>query len=411
MKYPIRAAAIRVSQPLGDFWAISLPAKVLRQCVSLDPTRIESVDRQSFLYKLLGNQREASIPRSREIARYINSVESAFPNSIILAANYSPEGPIPEDAPMRWTVSKEDDSFYVTIPSDSKAAVIIDGQHRLLGFDHAIASRQSMELLCAIYFDLPQAYQAYLFATININQRKVDKSLAYEQFGYNLDDEPPIAWAPEKLAVYFSRKLNLDPTSPFYQHIKLAPLNAELLGPEDSAMWQVSTACIVEGILSLISSKPAADRDTLHAVATKDRNRASLPDDASPLREEYRKGQDDLILRTISGYFDAISNSLWSTANERSYINKTIGVSALFDVLKHLLLKYSKEDLPARLTHLIASTRDIDFSAPFYQASGKGRTRIRNVLLRAANEIRGDDLPKADASAYAVYAQSSGAYR
>lgn len=61
--------------------------------------------------------------------------------------------------------------------------------------------------------DLPLAYQAYLFATININQRKVDKSLAYEQFGYNLDDEEPESWAPDKLAVFFTRRLNLNPES------------------------------------------------------------------------------------------------------------------------------------------------------------------------------------------------------
>lgn len=181
MNFPLHIPAIKVRQPLGDFWAVSLPAHLLRKCVTLDPTRIESVDRSSFLYKLIGNQRDASIPRTKEIARYIDSVESAFPNSIILGANHTDKGPLPDDSEFRWSIKNEGSRYYIEIPSGNKAASIIDGQHRLLGFDHAMNERQGMELLCAVYFDLPLAYQAYLFATININQRKVvDKSLAYE---------------------------------------------------------------------------------------------------------------------------------------------------------------------------------------------------------------------------------------
>src|SRR5437773_12282898 len=98
-----------------------------------------------------------------------------------------------------------------------------------------------MELLCAVYMDLPHAYQAYLFATININQRKVDKSLAYEQFGYNLDEEPAKGWSPDKLSVYLTRKLNLDPRSPLRGHIKIAPIDAAELLPQRPG-WQISTA-------------------------------------------------------------------------------------------------------------------------------------------------------------------------
>ena len=46
-----------------------------------------------------------------------------------------------------------------------------------------------MELLCAIFVDLPKPFQAQLFATINSTQKPVNKSLTYEMFGYNVDDE------------------------------------------------------------------------------------------------------------------------------------------------------------------------------------------------------------------------------
>ena len=281
---PLRLRAVKVSQPMGDFYAVAIPARLLRQVVFLDPTRISSVDRVSFLYRLLGNQRESSTPRAKKIAQYINTVESAFPNSIILAANYSDDGEFQEDPQHRWRIQTDERGDFLIIPSEHRVASVIDGQHRLLGFDYCNEERRDMELLCAVYMDLPQQYQAYLFATINMNQRKVDKSLAYEQFGYNVDDESAEAWAPDKLAVFFTRRLNLDPKSPLYQHIKIAPLEADLVFEQGSEeRWMISTACVVEGILSLISSKPKADRDMLHTREVQNRKRSSLRQDNAPL--------------------------------------------------------------------------------------------------------------------------------
>ncbi|MBR0324911.1 MAG: hypothetical protein IIX11_02130, partial [Selenomonadales bacterium] len=37
------------------------------------------------------------------------------------------------------------------------------------------------------------------------NQKRVDKSLTLELFGYDLDNEPSNTWSPEKLAVFLTR--------------------------------------------------------------------------------------------------------------------------------------------------------------------------------------------------------------
>ncbi|MCI0622786.1 MAG: DGQHR domain-containing protein [Acidobacteria bacterium] len=287
--FPVVLPAIKVSQPLGEFFVVTLDAVTLRQVTFLDPTRIEKVDSKSFWYSLLGAQRQSSPRRAKQIGKYIDTVEAAFPNSIILAANYIDYGVLQEDETMRWRVEAVKNSvFQLVIPSDIKMASVVDGQHRLLGFEYCEPERKTMELLCAVYMDLPHSYQAYLFATININQRKVDKSLAYDQFGYNLDDEDKDGWAPDKLAVYFARKLNLDPGSPFHTRIKVAPMNAELLFPNGELPdWQVSTACVVEGIAKLISKNAKTDRDLLHKTAVGARSRSLLPKDSSPLRELY----------------------------------------------------------------------------------------------------------------------------
>src|ERR1019366_8885769 len=84
----LSAPAIRVVQPLGEFYVVSIPARLLRQITFIDLTRIESVDRKQFLYRLLGAQRPSSPRRAKQIAHYIDTIEAAFPNSIILAANY-----------------------------------------------------------------------------------------------------------------------------------------------------------------------------------------------------------------------------------------------------------------------------------------------------------------------------------
>ena len=336
--FPLRLPAIKVQQPLGDFFVIALDAVTLREVTFLAPTRIASVDRKAFWYSLLGAQRTSSERRAKQIAKYIDTVEAAFPNSIILAANYIHDGEFQEDAEKRWKIKQVDGNTYeLVIPTSEPMASVVDGQHRLLGFKYCKQERNSMELLCAVYMDLPHAYQAYLFATININQRKVNKSLAYEQFGYNLDDEESGGWAPDKLAVYFTRKLNLDPQSPFYRHIKIAPISEEpLFTGEEPVAWQVSTACVVEGIARLLSQNPKNDRDLLHQKPVNSRSRSFLTQNAAPLRSLYIQGQDKRIYNILMGYFTAVKDKLWDTADNRSYIKKTVGVQALFDIFRDI---------------------------------------------------------------------------
>ena len=383
--FPLRLPAIKVSQPLGDFFVTSLEAATLREVTFLDPTHISSVDKRAFWYKLLGAQRPSSKRRAKQIAEYINTVEAAFPNSIILAANYIGNGEFQEDDERRWKIEPAGENTYkLIIPTSEPMASVVDGQHRLLGFDYCNEARNSMELLCAVYIDLPHAYQAYLFATININQRKVNKSLAYEQFGYNLDDEESESWAPDKLAVYFTRKLNLNPQSPFYRHIKIAPISEKPLFTEDEpATWQVSTACVVEGIARLLSQNPKGDRELLHQKPENSRSRSILTQNAAPLRSLYIQGQDERIYTVLMGYFTAVKDNLWDAADNRSYIKKTVGIQALFDVFRKIAKEVLEKEEIERGEFFIEKMercKGVNFADPFFQASGTGRSRIRNCL-------------------------------
>lgn len=397
--FPLRLPAIKVSQPLGDFFVISLDAATLQKVTFLDPTRIASYDRKAFWYNLLGAQRPSSKSRAKQIAKYIDTVEAAFPNSIILAANYVDYGELQEDEEKRWRIEQKSKTTYeLTIPTPEPMASVVDGQHRLLGFEHCDPQRKNMELLCAVYMDLPHAYQAYLFATININQRRVNKSLAYEQFGYNLDSEKKESWSPDKLAVFFTRRLNLDPQSPFYRHIKIAPMNAESLFAEEALPdWQVSTACVVEGIAKLLSQAPKRDGDRLHKEPTNSRVRSVLTQGAAPLRSLYLENRDDRIYEIIEDYFSAVREKLWGGVSVKSYIKKTVGVQALFDVFGSIIQNARGQETLTRESFLAEMEKcaKIDFSDSFFQASGTGRTRIRNCLelrlgIRSLEDIQSE---------------------
>ncbi|UPT67630.1 MAG: DNA phosphorothioation-associated DGQHR protein 1 [Sphingobacteriales bacterium JAD_PAG50586_3] len=395
--------ALKVHQPLSDFYVVSIPAQKLLKVAFSEP--LKYVDNTG---RVQGSQRPENERRLKEIAKYIESVEMAFPNSIILAANYTQLGSISKDDAVRWRIVEENGSFKLIIPKEVLLAAVIDGQHRLKAFRYIEdkVKYEDLDLVCSIYFDLPNSYQAFLFATINTNQQKVDRSLALEQFGYNVDDEPEKAWTPEKFAVFLSRKLNVDKEiSPFYQHIKVTPLEADKLFEEGRIKtWVISTATIVDGICSLITSNPKRDRILMQkANIFSGRNREMISDvkDASPIRNLFITQQDKTIYDILLNYFEAANKALWSKASAKSYIVKTVGIQALFDILKMILAKNkSIEPQALDFESYLSKVSDIDFSDKFYQASGIGRSRIKNTIGLKIGLIERDKIKRKDIQYY-----------
>lgn len=390
--FPVRTPVLKVVQPLGEFFVAILPADLLLEVTFSDPLKILGFS-ATGQYELRGNQRKLVQERLRAIGRFIDTVEAAFPNSIILAANYQETGELEENENRRWAVELSPDNGAVgtlIIPSREKLAAIVDGQHRLYGFNEvALRERLEMPLLCAVYIDLPNPFQAYLFATINYNQKPVDKSQSYELYGFNLEEEPPEAWSPEKAAVFMCRKLNTDPTSALKNHVIVAAQAddaLEVAAKSQKTDWAVSTATVVEGLLRLFSSNPKRDRDLMHLKAVgKGRERKVLAtkvtQDRTPLRQAYLESNDLLIYTLARNYFNAVSEILWQ-GNSRSFIRKTVGVQALFDILRLTCsAAISEKDVSQKFfSKKLAPCKGIDFGDNFFQASAKGRHRIRNAI-------------------------------
>jgi len=309
--------------------------------------------------------------------------------------------------------NSNDNNYKLIIPTNQKLAAVIDGQHRLSAFEYVddLEILSKIDLVCSVYFDLPNSYQAFLFATINSNQKKVDRSLALEQFGYNVDDESEKAWTPEKFAVFLSRKLNTDKlTSPFYRHIKVAPLNFENLFNDDkNNKWVISTATIVDGITSLISNNPKRDRILMQQKSLlSGRNRSMIENikDTSPLRKHFLSFKDQQIYDIITDYFNNIKEILWNDSNDNSYVKKTVGVQALFDVLKNILKKESDIE-NINFYQYIHNLKGIDFGDKFFQSSGIGRSRIRNTINLRLDLLNFDRIKNNDKIYYTTILNNS----
>lgn len=371
----LELSAIRVKQPLADFFAVVFKARELLSVSFSEPA--ETADKYG---NVDWTQREEDRKRTIEIGKYIDTVDSAFPNTIILGANFNQNGDHVVDNDLRWRIEETDkDTFKLVIPTNNKLASIIDGQHRLHGFKFIDNDdRLEMQLLCSVYIDMPMPYHAYLFSTINFNQKKVDKSLAYSLFGFDLEKTPPEIWPPETLAIFIARKLNAE-EGPFFQRISLG-VKDTFSEPDDS--WTISMATIVDGILGLITTNAKNDRYKLMGMTIPEgRHRTILDSNGPPLRFLYINGYDKALYEIVYNYFSAAHDVLWKDAGPKSYIKKTIGIQALFDVLKILMVDFqnTKQASFEYFYDLLNNVKGIDFTK--MEASGIGKTKVKNAIL------------------------------
>ena len=407
IQFPYRTKALRIRQELAECWVAALPAALLLDVCFSDRLTADHTGDPAKPYVLGGMQREQREKRLQEIGDYIDRDDSAFPNSIILAANSRASDGLTEDEPddqadedieegvtpppsgvdRRWRIEVAEDGCHeLVIPTGDKLAAVVDGQHRLFGFAKAtVTKRLAMDLICAIYIDLPKPYQAQVFATINSNQKRVDKSLTYEMFGYNIDDEDSSFWSPDKLAVFLTRRLGSDADSPLRGKIIIAPKkDSELAALTAGEGWKVSTAVVVEGITRLISSNPKSDSNDLQTPSKVQRAAlASGRKDRSPLRQAYLDNQDVVIFTMVLNYLKACQDLFWKDPAQNSFIFKTVGVQALFDILRKLSRDaYDRKVISVDyFKGVLGPASEIHFSdAVFRNASGSGRSIIRRAI-------------------------------
>ena len=102
----------------------------------------------------------------------------------------------------------------------------------------------------------------------------------------------------------------------------------------------------------------------------------------TPLRSLYIECNDEMIYTSLENFFQAVNKVLWNHADPDSFIRKTVGIQALFDLAKALLPEaIEARDLrTAQFVGKLKPAGNINFADSFFHASGAGRTTIRKTL-------------------------------
>ena len=101
---------------------------------------------------------------------------------------------------------------------------VLDGQHRLLAFQDNSDTADAYELPVVLFENLDLSWQAYLFWTINISPKRIDRSLAFDLYPLLRTEqwlEPvsgPLAYR-ETRAQELTEALWSNPQSPWFQRI------------------------------------------------------------------------------------------------------------------------------------------------------------------------------------------------
>ncbi|HVF70466.1 MAG TPA: DGQHR domain-containing protein [Chthoniobacterales bacterium] len=321
-----------VQQPIGRFYIARISAKDLIAITHVDVRRIEREERE--VETVLGIQRPLSKTRVKEIGAYVNTVDAAFPTSVILAVESFDK----DDKNVR-NIFYDRATKQLEIRPDGRVAKVLDGQHRIEGLRALIEANEPFECVVTIFVDADIEEQALIFATINKTQTKVNKSLVYDLF------ELAKNRSPEKTCHNIAILLNRQQGSPFRDKIKV-------LGTADDAAAETLTqATFVEALLKYISRNAMKDRDFLKRNPSK-----KLPKDErlAPelfLRSWFREEQDAKIATLVSNYFAAVRQkwpSAWDSPARGLILNKSTGFLALMRFFKDACLHVGIEPLPSQ---------------------------------------------------------------
>lgn len=304
MDEAIGLPVIRVVQPIGEIYVGRISSKNLWEIAEYDMREIRQ--KEDGIYLATGIQRQLNEKRVSEIATYVKTVDATFPTAVVLA--------ISSDC-VKFEGDGDSGCLYMTLASEPseqsdgeglfayrRIARVIDGQHRIEGLKRAQVTEFDVNV--AIFVDADIEDQARVFATVNLAQTKVSKSLVYDLFSYST------TLSPEKLAHTVCISLDQTEGSPFYHRIKrLGTATPGRLHQEP-----LSQATVVEGLLShIVANKEQLinDRDS----ARRGRNFPTPTADISrrlPLRIFFVESREVDAAELIWNYFEAVS-TVWPT--------------------------------------------------------------------------------------------------
>lgn len=376
MRTEVSFRAIPVEQPIGTFFVGVMNARDLVEISVADVRRLHDTEFDEYI----GIQRRLDPKRSKDLRKYVTSYDATFPTGVILAVR---EGnAVWDEKAGKLTLKATDDVPLIEVAS------IIDGQHRV---DGLTARRDGgFEVPVSVFVGADVATQANIFATVNLAQTKVNRSLVYDLLDYEKKR------SPQKSAHHIAVALDKLEYSPFHERIKrLGSATPERRNET------VTQAAVVESLLTLISSDPMSDRNSFL--------RALLPE--SPTEEEHQKHpfrqmfldeKESDITRIVLNLFKAVESrwpNSWNDLERKgNVLPKTNGLKALMRFLKPLYLILAGDDrryVPEveEFQEYInkVELEDDDFNTTTFPPGTSGESRLYKMLMATIE----DDEPAA----------------
>ncbi len=351
---------IEIEQPIGRFYIGAIDSQDLVRISFADRRRIVKEERDIEI--ISGIQRPLSPKRVAELKKYVQSIDAAFPTGIILA------------------VSSEDAEFdsgtqTMFLRDEANVAKIIDGQHRIEGLVGYVG--ETFQLNVVLFVEMDMEDQALVFATINLKQTPVSKSLVYDLFEF------AETRSPQKTCHNIARLLNTRDGSPFYKRIMILGTAS---GSENETLTQ---AAFIDPLIKYISRDPMTDRDQIK------RGRTLTPATSAEIRTHklifrnmFVEERDSEIARVIWNYFTAVAQrwpDAWSGKKRGIILNRTTGYRALMRFLPIAFLSIGIDSVipTAEFKAIFDKVRidDAEFTPESYKPGSSGQAQLYNQLL------------------------------
>lgn len=335
----IRVECTKVSQEGSEFYSFTMNSRILREIAYV--SRRDTTNPQGY-------QRYISTKRLKEVGDYIKKPRATFPNSIIL--NLDP-------AKVRFEPASEGNRGTMIIPKERGVAWVIDGQHRLYGFEHS--EGKEFDLLVAAYLSLSIRDQATIFKIINSTQKGVSPSLIYDLIDLTKDAE----YLDER-AHEIVKALNEDDDSPWKDEIKMIGVGKGM----------ISQAAFIGEFRKLLQD---------------------------PIFKEYPAGEQ---IKMLKDYFTVLKELFpYAWASKKHVLCKTLGLAATLLIMPKVLIhcrinnSFTKDTIRDILQNIRSvqiptevGLETIDFSSKQLGVFGgrKGQRKLAEILENALPPIR-----------------------
>ena len=340
MEY-IEIPIIKINQKIGTFFIGKMTPLFLYKIANKNLSRMKDLEN--------GIQRDLQYKKIEEIKDYLKLSDATFPNSIILAIQNNPL-----DIDNNNYILDEEKNI-LKIKLEPSVANILDGQHRLNGFDE---NNDSFELPVTIFLDLSLGEQAKIFAIINSTQKKVDLNLVYDLFGMTEER------SPEKIAYHIVSHLNSETSSAWFNKIKtLSDKKGDL----------------AQGSMAKFIHKELLEKEDVFVKL-------------------YKEEKDTDIKNILLNYFNAIKDTFpetWQNKDGKYILTKTTGFNGFMLFFISLIRLANRNKTPLSTVFFKSyfskvKDRFNDFTSQNYPPGAIGQNQIRDILRSTLSDKEKD---------------------